>query len=297
MTERYLPRYPVYVPSRGRFDKPKALTVRFLIEDEVPFHLVIEKEEYDQYKQWGEDHILVLPESNQGLIFSRNWIKAHATEAGFERHWQLDDNIRQVYRRFKRTRIRCNSGTALRVVEDFVDRYENVAIAGLNYDMFAPDEADLRPFTLNAHVYSCSLILNALPYRWRLPLNDDTDLCLQVLAGGWCTVLVNAFLVKKQWTMTLKGGNTGIYTSQDGRLKMAKSLERVWPGVVQTKRRFHRPQHYIDWTKFDTPLKLKPGRTLDPNAKPNEYGLELVQVKEIKSPDVQRFYDENKPAE
>lgn len=39
------------------------------------------------------------------------------------------------------------------------------------------------------HVYSCTLILNSIEQRWRLLYNDDTDLCLQVLAAGWCTIL------------------------------------------------------------------------------------------------------------
>lgn len=279
------PRYPVYVPSKGRYEN--CLTAKFLTRDEVPFKLVIEESEYDQYaSRFGEDHILVLPFENQGSVIpARNWIKAHATEGGHLRHWQLDDNMRCMKRRWKGRRIPCNGNIALSVTEDFVDRYENIAIAGLNYEMFVVNGLDIPPFVLNCHVYSCSLILNSLPHEWRGVYNEDTDICLQVLADGWCTILMNAFLVFKVQTMKIKGGNTANLYQGDGRLKMARSLERVWPRVVETKRRFHRPQHVIKyaWRKFDTPLKLKEGIDLN-QLEPNEYGMTLKQVDEIKNP-------------
>jgi hypothetical protein len=93
--------------------------------------------------------------------------------------------------------------------------------------------------------------------------------------------------------MTVHGGNTDALYQGDGRLKMARSLERLWPGVVQTKRRFQRPQHVVknSWKHFDTPLKLKPGIDLKA-IPPNDYGLKLTQVKEIKSESLKRLLAE-----
>jgi hypothetical protein len=130
-------------------------------------------------------------------------------------------------------------------------------------------------------VYSCTLVNTAIPHRWRSFLNDDTDLCLQVLSGGWCTVAFNAFLQQKVQTMKLKGGNTGIYQG-DGRLKMARSLERLWPGVASVDRRFKRPQHVVknQWKGFTTPLKPRPD--LAP-ADPNEFTMDLKQISPVKA--------------
>jgi hypothetical protein len=280
-------RYPVYVISKGRADC--CLTARFLTKDRVPFRLVVEPQERDAYaKEFGEEVLLVTPFSNlgQGSIPVRNWVKDHATAAGHERHWILDDNILGIWRRWNARKIPCEAGVAFRVVEDFADRYENVAIAGLNYYMFSVNKTKQPPFALNVHVYSCLLIQNSIPHRWRGRYNEDTDLCLQVLADGWCTVLFNAFLVWKMTTMTMKGGNTAELYKGDGRLKMARSLERMWPGVVETKRRFGRPQHVIKktWRHFDTQLKRKPGIDFAAlAAAPNEYGMKLNQVRDLKS--------------
>jgi hypothetical protein len=279
---QHLPRYPVYIPSKGRHDQ--CLTGNFLAEDGVPFHVVVEPQEQEKYKsEFGAERVLVLPFSNlgQGSIPARNWIKDHSTSLGFARHWQLDDNIRCIRRLYKKQRVRCSAGVALAVCEDFTDRYENVAVSGLNYSMFGIASGiigNIPPFYRNTRVYSCSLVLNALPYGWRGRYNEDTDLCLQVIADGWCTISLNAFLIEKVATMTMKGGNAAQLYKADGRLKMARSLERVWPGVVRVDRRFKRPQHVVhsSWRKFDTQLKLKPGIKLE-DMRPNEYGMILKE--------------------
>lgn len=277
-----MPRYPVYVISKGRYGK-EGRTARFLLEDEVPFKLVVEPQEFDQYAEaFGAENIHVLPFSNlgQGSIPARNWCWEHAREAGFDRHWILDDNIWRIYRRFKGWRVPCAAGLAFAACEDFVDQYENIGIAGMNYSMFCPDSQPHPPFFLNAHVYSCLLIQNDLPYRWRGRYNEDTDLCLQVLSGGLCTVLFNAFLIFKTHTMTMKGGNSDELYKGDGRLKMARALERVWPGVVRVDRRFKRPQHVVDWKQFTTPLKRRSDAT---PADPAKYAARLVARENLKS--------------
>lgn len=286
MSGKVLPRYPVYVPSKGRHQRDRALTVRCLLADGVAFRVVVEREEEEEYAELaGPDRLLVLPESGRGLFNTRNWIKAHATAEGHARHWQIDDNIVEFRRFYRNQRIPCEAGVALRVCEDFSDRYENVAVSGLNYQMFGVKAT--KPFVTNCHVYSCTLVNNAIPHGWRLAYNDDTDLCLQVLADGWCTVLISAFLANKMRTMAVKGGNTDddgpINYQGDGRLRMARSLERVWPYVVDTGRRFERPQHVVRdaWRKFDTPLIPRPG--LDDAPAP-DYGLRLVEKKPVRSP-------------
>jgi hypothetical protein len=284
-------RYPVYVISKGRADR--CLTSRFLRRDGVPHCVVVEPQEADAYRKTvGDDNlvaVLELPFSNLGLggIPARNWVWEHAKAAGTARHWILDDNIMGCWRRHERVKIRAAAGPVFRACEAFVDRYTNVAIAGLNYYMFAPNGTPMPPFVLNVHVYSFLLIDNALPYRWRGRYNEDTDLCLQVLAGGLCTVLFNAFLAWKQTTMKMKGGNTDVLYQGDGRLRMARSLERMWPHVVDVDRRFRRPQHVVrdSWRKFDQPLIRR--ADFDPAALPavDDFGLRLEQVKdEVKSP-------------
>lgn len=272
---KHLPRYPVYVPSKGRH--ATGHTAKFLIRDQVPFRMVVEAPEHDAYAAlYGEHRMLVLPFVDRGLTAARNWIKDHSIGDGHARHWQIDDNIVRVYRMTGYKRIPVRSGIAFAAIEDFVDRYTNVAIAGMNYTFFAPPQSRPPVYFKNCHVYSCSLIYNIIPHRWRPKYNDDTDLCLQVLSDGWCTIATNVFLTQKLPTMVVKGGNTSDYTQIDGRLRMANSLAKDWPHVVKVTRRFQRPQHNVKgaWRGFDTPLQLKPDIVV-PTA-PNEYGMTLT---------------------
>lgn len=301
MTNKVMPRYPIYIPSKSRHDC--CYTAKFLIKDEVPFKIVVEPHQKFEYASvFGEERLLVLPFKNKGSVVpARNWIKEHSTTRGDKRHWQIDDNIRYMVRWYKGQRIRCSAGVALRAIEDFVDRYTNVAIAGPAYEFFAISR-NLPPFYLNTHVYSCTLVLNEIPHRWRGRYNEDTDICLQVLADGWCTVQMLAFLQKKSGTMTMKGGNTDeLYRYYDGRLKMARSLERKWPGVVKTSRRFGRPQHivYDAWRRFDTPLKRRDDIDWEALEKQgtNEYGMELKKVDDIESEEIRELYEERKKDE
>lgn len=277
------PRYPVYVISKGRAG-PRH-TSRFLEKASVPYRIVIEPQEYDQYAAVIDPaKILVLPFSNlgQGGIPARNWVWEHAIGEGHARHWILDDNISGLSYFTRNQRHYLRTGTGFVVMEDFVDRYQNVALAGPQYDFFMPKRQEYRePFQLNTRIYSFILIRNDLPYRWRGRYNEDTDLSLRALKDGWCSVLFLAFLQKKMATMSVKGGNTeALYKlndGQDGRLLMAQSLQQQHPDVVKITRKWGRWQHQVDYRPFKhNRLIRKPGVEIPDG--PNEYGMRLVQV-------------------
>jgi hypothetical protein len=259
------PKYPIFMPSKARWHN--TLTAKALVRDKVDFTLVVEPDEFVDYARvWADKpgvSILKLPFEDKGLHTTRAWIKTYVQQnyPQAERHWQIDDNIRYFGYRWQAKRWWCNGGVTLRAIEHYTDLYQNVAVSGPNYYMFVPDHTKYPPFSINCHVYSCSLILNNTPYTWRIPLNDDVDYCLQHLATGYNTILIHAFLQQKVRTMMVKGGMTDEwYKKRDGRLKMARMLQRMWPGVVEVERRFARPQHVVagQWKLFDTPLRLKP---------------------------------------
>lgn len=248
---RATPKYPVYVISKGRWESRK--TVRALDLLKVPYSVVVEPQERDQYASVIDpEKILVLPFSNLGLgsIPARNWVWQHAVETGARRHWIMDDNIRLFARLNRNCRARVHGGWIFNCMEEFVDRYANVALAGPQYWMFAPSLAAHPAFSLNTRIYSCILIDNALPFRWRGRYNEDTDLSLRALQAGYCTVLFYAFVQQKEPTMTMKGGNTDELYKGDGRLRMAQELQRNHPHVVKISRRWGRWQHVVDYRPY-----------------------------------------------
>jgi hypothetical protein len=245
---------------------------------------------------------------------ARNQAWDHALSLGFKRHWDVDDNIMGFFRLNHNLKTPVADGTVFRVMEDFVDRYTNVGLAGPNYFMFAPRKAKLAPFVMNTRIYSCTLIRNDLPLRWRLRMNEDTDLSLRVLKSGLCTVQFYAFLQNKATTQTVKGGyNTGdFYADKAGahepshhvhddscngnpnrpcpltegwccedhltRSTMWKSqmLVDAHPDVARLAWRFKRWHHFVDYSGFRQKLELREGLTIAPET--DNFGMILERL-------------------
>lgn len=272
------PKYPVYIISKGRWES--RLTSKSLERMKVPYHIVIEPQEYDNYASViDKDKILTLPFSNlgQGSIPARNWVWEHSISIGAEKHWILDDNIYDFYRLNRNSRNIVQTGTIFKCCEDFTDRYENVKISGMNYRFFMVPTEKHPPYYLNTRVYSCILIDNSVEHRWRGRYNEDTDLCIRVLKDGYCTILFNAFLQEKAATMTLKGGNTDELYKDDGRLKMAQSLVDQHPDICTVSWKFGRYQHHVNYDGFKrNKLQLKHNYKIKKGI--NNYGMILKEL-------------------
>ena len=275
------PRYPVYIPTKGRWKTP--YTIRALSKIGVPFKAVVEPQQAEDYAAVvGEQNLLILPHQDKGLVVTRNWIWDHALASGTKRFWTFDDNIKQFYYFNNNMKYSITSGTFLYIMEDFVERYTNVPIAGMNYAMFIPRKFKFPVFNPNTRVYSNMLIetdardLKGKPYRNEGFYNDDTDLCLRVLKDGFCTIQFNVFLIDKLATMTVKGGMTPHYQG-DGRWKMAEELRQKHPDVTTITRKWGRWQHQVDYRPFKkNRLIRKPGVEIPQGV--NEYGMRLVHL-------------------
>lgn len=245
--------YPIYIVSKGRWEKP--YTAQCFLNNNIDFSIVVEPQEYEKYKTTiPERNIKILPFSNLGLgsYPARNWCWENSIENEHSKHWIFDDNIRGFSRLNNGSRKPTNPILAIESAESFVDRYKNIALSGFNYRYFVT-KLTKYPFVSNVHVYSALLIDNYLPFRWRLKYNEDVDLCLQALTRGYCTVLLNAFLIDKISTSAkLKGGNQDeLYKGNDPIKKAlkAQTLAEMWPQYVKIVKRFNRPHHAINWKK------------------------------------------------
>ena len=281
------PRHPIYIVSKGRAES--RLTSKSLHEMGVPHYIVVEEQEHDEYAQHIDSSatLLVLDKQYQidydpcddlGMTKSkgpgpaRNFAWEHSIKAGATSHWVMDDNIDGFFRLNRNFKVPALTGAIFAAMEDFVDRYDNVAMSGPNYFMFASRKSKQPPFALNTRIYSCNLIRNDMPYRWRGRYNEDTDLSLRMLKDGWCTVQFNAFLQMKLRTQTVKGGNTAEFYAKEGTLPKSKMQVDLHPDVSRIVWRFQRWHHYVDYTPFrKNKLRRKTGVAIP--AESNEYGM------------------------
>lgn len=276
----HYPKYPIYIVSKGRWETRH--TSKALERLQVPYYIAVEEHEYDNYcSVIDPSKVLKLPWSNHGKGSgpARNWVWEHSKAAGFKRHWVLDDNIQEFWRYNYNQRIRMDTGSFFRSCEDFVDRYKNVMLSGLQYKFFVVDSYPYPPYLLNTRLMSCILIQNDCPHKWRGKYNEDVDLSLRVLKDGYCTVLFYTFLQGKMRTGTVKGGNTEeLYGA--GTFEKSKMLVDLHPDVVSLKRKYGRWHHHVDIQKVRKMAgTLEFADDFDPStlSEVENYGMKLVE--------------------
>jgi hypothetical protein len=186
----------------------------------------------------------------------------------------MDDNIREFLRLTNNLKIRLLDGTGFRAMEDFSLRYSNVAMSGPNYRSFASQNSVIPPFVVNTRIYSCNLIRNDVPFRWRGRYNEDTDLSLRMLKDNWATVQFNAFLQDKLRTQVLGGGNTAEFYTNEGTKAKSEMQVAMHPDVSKLTFKFGRIHHEVDYRPFKSiPLRFTDDYTQVRGI--NNYGLTL----------------------
>lgn len=260
----------------------------------VPHYIVVEHAEYDLYASViNPASILVLNPTykdtydtfdtlgdtkSKGPGAARNFAWDHAVGRGARWHWVMDDNIRYFFRLHQNMKIPVSDGTIFHCMEDFVERYTNVLMAGPNYFMFASRKSKMPPIVFNTRIYSCNLIRCDAPFRWRGRYNEDTDLSLRMLKAGYCTVQFNAFLQGKVTTQTLGGGNTQEFYAHEGTLAKSRMQVAMHPDVSRLVWKFGRWHHHVDYRPFKGNKLV---RRADADAeKLKDYGMKLVTVDE-----------------
>lgn len=305
--EKLFPQFPLYIPSKGRHEY--MVTSKALTEMGIRHFIVVEPQQVEDYERAVYAMKLmatIVPldmsyksryelcddlglTKSTGSGPARNFAWDHSIRQGFDRHWIMDDNIKCFRRMHMKERIKTTSPSFWRAMEDFVCRYKNVSMAGPNYSMFAFGAASLPPFITNTRIYSCNLIRNDVPFRWRGRYNEDTILSLDMLKAGWVTVQFNAFLQEKMQTQSLPGGNTtelyqgdnrknGEKYSKTGTIAKSQMLARVHPDVAEMVWKFDRWHHHVDYTPFKrNKLIFRDGIKLESGT--NEYGMQLVKIR------------------
>lgn len=284
--KKALPRYPVYIVSKGRAHN--GLTTKALDNMGVKHYIVCEIHEASEYKEKTNAEILVLPSRyldnydtcddlgnsrSKGPGAARNFCLDHSKENGFKRHWVMDDNLDAFHRLNNNEKFEVETGATLLAAEDFVDRYSNVPVAGLNYYSFCKKTDKVPPLIKNTRIYSCLLIENDAGYRWRGRYNEDTDLSLRVLKDGLCTIQFNAFLCGKVTTQRMRGGNSKEFYDEEGTLPKSQMLADLHPDVASVVWRFNRWHHHVNYKPFkDNELISLAGNL---GSKTNNYGMYL----------------------
>lgn len=290
MNNYNIPKFPIYIISKGRFKRRP--TANFLESMQLPYTIIVEKHEYNEYKKVCKGNVIILPEkyldeydtfwergedNKTGPGAARNFAWQLFIDSGFSHHWVLDDNIEGIQRFNNNMKVKCINGKPFYIIEDFILRYSNIAISGMGYSYFCPAHERRPAIRFNTRIYSCLLIDNSIPYRWRGRYNEDTDLSLRVLKDGLCTAEFNAFLAEKRATQTLSGGNTDEFYIDEGTLNKSKMLIDMHPDVTKLTKKHNRWHHHVDYRPFKKNKLIKRSDIVIPD-QINNYGMVLKEI-------------------
>ena len=138
--------YPIFIPSKGRYDAHRPGTCALLARSRIGFTVVVEPQEAADYRAFlgrleGYDPMLhavaVLPASHQGVSYVRNHIAKHlAPPTGW--FWQMDDDIRAFSQSLgdkKNTAI--SPRTFFKEFAARMRKHPTAALFSAEYEMFA----------------------------------------------------------------------------------------------------------------------------------------------------------------
>jgi hypothetical protein len=307
------PKYNIYIISLGRYKY--RTTAKYLDWCGIDYKIVIEPNEKQLYIDNGQDpdKILTTPENysitqKSGSIPVRNFVLEYDAKLNPDgRHWILDDNISGYYRFNKNKKILCKGGFIFTIIEDFVDRYENIKMAGHQYYMFCVPTIN-KPYIKNTRIFSSILLSNDILkikdeygyIKWRGKYNEDVDLSIRLLKNNYPTILFYCILANKLTTLSQKGGNTNTIYGVDNinkikkdnviinnnvissKINKVKQLIDNWKeyydnGILKQIIRYGRPHHKFDFSIFKNVKLIWKSDLKDTfqNLKFNNYNIEL----------------------
>jgi len=256
---------PIFIPSKGRHDVGstwKALD-RMGVDR---YRVIVEPQEYDLYRKVLPASKLVKldmdlkrnyetcdnisyednPRTGSGAARNMGW--DIAKREGHEFHWIIDDNIPRFFVLNNNMKYVAKYDTFAKI-ESFIQNYENVSMAGMQYGMFVPRKQTIAPLIINTRIFSCNLIKTSAPFRWRGRYNEDVILSLDMLSKGHCTMLFQAYLCQKLSTQLIKGGNTDeLYKA--GTEEKSRMLKRLYPDNVELTVKYGRHHHKVDYGEW-----------------------------------------------
>jgi TET-Associated Glycosyltransferase len=228
--------WPIYIPSKSRALTAK--TPRLLEAADIPYCLVLEKEEMGAYIQadYQPWHYLMLPDSNRGIGYARNFILHHAREQGEPWVWIIDDDILHFATVANHRCVR-DTAAVLRTMEKQIaalpeKSVEHLAMIGPEYRETAWKHD--HPFIWNSYCFVAIgvqpqlLAAHNIAYDEKLLMMEDCDFALQILTNGLSTLRFAYIAFDDPEQGSKPGGMQWLYKIPGKPLECARAMIEKW---------------------------------------------------------------------
>lgn len=206
------PKYPIVIVSYGRANN-YGRTHLFLTKCKINHYIVVEKDEYEDYKKWIDPEYCEVINSKEnfhtqgmGSTPVRNFVLKHFIRNG--RVWMLDDNIKSYKRLYKGVKNEIQSNEIFTSIEKYVDSYNNVGIASHNFSPFVVEGGKRSIICKNGKCYSSMLIPTIDDIIFKHKHQEDNLISIEYIERGMCNLCFNHISYDKNTSGDDGGGNT-----------------------------------------------------------------------------------------
>lgn len=239
-------KYPVCIVSKDRSD---TCTTHTLLDFEgVKWFYMVEPKDYDAYvARFGKSKVINIEQNDKGIYYVRNYCIEWSKKNGYDKHWQVDDDLRSLHYRPMNfikgirdsTRIE-NPSSMLSYIEDISIKCVNYGAGCLTHDGFAFSKKN--DVDINKMIYCFQLINNSIKSRYQPHTSEDVDFSVRILKEGYVTMVFNKYSFRTPASGSLKGGcNSSIDYKKIGNVDNRKLRNLK---LCQTY-----PQWFVEYTK------------------------------------------------
>ena len=194
-------KYPVCIISKDRSD---ICTTHNLFESNgIKYFYMVEPQDYDAYvERFGKDKVVNIKANDKGVYYVRNLCIDWSKKQGYEKHWQIDDNVKKLFYRpnnkYKGTRDRYEIKNVIKMlvsIEKIADKCVNYGGGCLGHDGFAFSKKN--NIDLNKMIYCFQLINNNIKSRYQPNTSEDVDFSVRLLMEKYVTLVFNEYSFTK----------------------------------------------------------------------------------------------------
>lgn len=243
--------FPIFIPTKGR--SAQAKTPQLLPSNS--YILVIEPKDEMAYRQrFSTTSFLVLPQSDQGIGFARQFILDHARAKQLPWYWMLDDDINRFFVIRNKRCIPIDGIQALIEAQKFILKNPAIGQAALEYQQFAWNST--KPYRLNSYCDVCVAInvknTSLINYRPIVNMKEDRDFTLQVLASGYTSLRICAYAFSTPKNGSNQGGLSPLYNGGGHEEWASRKMAELWPGIcIFHRKKDGRPDVKINWRRLN----------------------------------------------
>ena len=234
------------IPSKGRAGKTK--TDKLLCKADLHYCFVVEPQDQALYADAGHQ-IMVLPENNQGITFSRHWILKMMRKMKYERFWMLDDDI-ECFGEVEEGKTIQKDGNVLVAAYDQLKIYGPASMYSLELRQFAwsAKEVQRDKIAMQCVMFDLQHCQN-IEYDLRLKIREDYDISFQAIFKDKGTLKSGKYYYGIADMKSQAGGMSEWYNAETEMHETWK-LCRKWPKLVEPLQKDGRIDVKINWSKI-----------------------------------------------